>query len=162
MDEFEFSDDEYYGEEINVRVYRNRTFKIRVEIIPEAEFHERFRLSRRQFSLLLERLEDQIYTMSAKKVAMTPCDKLLVALNFYGTNSPYFSVGDSRGWTKGAICTAIREVTNAINLNLVPEFVRWPKTNFECREIVRKFCEISIDGKFFKFYTAIKFHKRMS
>ena len=104
-------------------------------------------MSRRQFNLLLERLEDEIYTMSSKKTAMTPCDKLLVALHFYGTNNPYFSIGDSRGWSKHAIGTAIREVTNAINLLLFPEFVRWPSTNFECREIVRKFREISIDGK---------------
>lgn len=149
MHEFEFSDDEDpYAEELNHRQYRNRTFKTRMEITTEADFRERFRMSQRQFNLLIERLGDDIYTMSSVKTAMTPTDKLLVALHFYGTNNPYFSVGDSRGWTKGSICTAIRDVTNAINLSLFPEFVRWPTTNFECREIVRKFREISLHGKF--------------
>ena len=72
-----------------------RYYRIRIEFA-NLDFYEHFRMSRIVFEQLLNMVGRYIDTKSATPTALTATDKMLITLNFLGTNDPYFCVADSR------------------------------------------------------------------
>ena len=82
--------------EAEIEIRQMRTYRIRIDFANESEFYRRFRMNKRVFDVLLGLVNRELSPASVTPTALTAKDKLLLTLNFYGTNDPYFAVGDTR------------------------------------------------------------------
>ena len=92
----------------------------------------------------VERLLEVIGPMLAPKAysnnALSFKQILLAALRFFGTGSPYFSVGDAEHLSKTAIWKCIHKVTFALNSL---DNINWPSSDVEKRKIPVDFFRLS-------------------
>ena len=78
------------------RLHRPRNFRSRIEYDDPKKFYEHYRMTPRVFEELLNLVGEDFETSSYFYTALTAKDKLLITLNFLGTNDPYFCVADTR------------------------------------------------------------------
>ena len=78
------------------RLFRPRNFRSRIEFSEPNKFYEHYRMTPRVFEELLNLVGEDFETSSHVFTALTARDKLLITLNFLGTNDPYFCVADTR------------------------------------------------------------------
>ena len=78
------------------RLHRPRNFRSRIEYDDPKKFYEHYRMTPRVFEELLNLVGEDFETSSYFYTALTARDKLLITLNFLGTNDPYFCVADTR------------------------------------------------------------------
>lgn len=90
-----YSSDEASEEEIQRRPPK-RPFKICDKPQPK-EFQRRFRLSPRQFELLLQELGPSLAPTTHSNNALTAPQKLLIALRFFASNDWYYEISDFHG-----------------------------------------------------------------
>ncbi|CAI6372559.1 unnamed protein product [Macrosiphum euphorbiae] len=74
------------------------------------DFRVRFRLGRNVVRNLLEYIEDEIASQTICNNAVTPINKLLLALRFYATGDFPITAGDFIGVSKSTACLIIRDV----------------------------------------------------
>ena len=61
------------------------------------QFQRRFRLSGRQFEILLRKIGPRLSPLENTNNALTECQKLLLALRFYASNDWYYELSDFHG-----------------------------------------------------------------
>jgi len=74
--------------------------------------------------------------------AITPTQKLLLALRFYATGSFLISAGDVMGVSKSAACVIVHDVSVAL-AKLRPQIIKMPETNDEIKELHKQFYGIA-------------------
>lgn len=73
-----------------------KPFKI-CESLCLKQFQRRFRLSGRQFEILLRKIGPRLSLLENTNNALTECQKLLLALRFYASNDWYYELSDFHG-----------------------------------------------------------------
>jgi hypothetical protein len=117
------------SDEEDVVARRQRIFRPRIVVGNAAEFKERFRLSMRQFEMLLNAVGPRLESATLRSKPISPKESLLMALRFYASNGFYYSMVTVKvslffrqgicyikGPSKASVCRAIRRVTMAINV----------------------------------------------
>jgi len=72
-------------------------FSKRKIITDPTHFRERFRLTRRLFEILLQRIGADLTPETSRSHALTASEKLLITLRFFATNQEYYNSGDTQG-----------------------------------------------------------------
>ncbi|XP_066596956.1 putative nuclease HARBI1 [Prorops nasuta] len=111
-----------------------RTRKNWFDILNYKEFQERFRLSKDQFLMLLNRIASRLRSNRAVNPSdISPCIKLQVALRFYATGSYLITCGDFCGISTKSAQRIVHTVSPRIAA-LCNDFIKFP---VECNEILR-------------------------
>lgn len=84
-----------------------------------------------------------IYFTLYRNHAVNPMTKLLLALRFLATGYFFICAGDTMGVSKTSAHDFIQVVLDAI-VELRPEFIHFPTTPQEIRQVVRKFYSIAL------------------
>ncbi len=80
--------------------------------------------------------------MHYRNRAITPSQKLLVALRFYATGNFLITAGELIGVSEPSACRIIQEVSYAIAM-LRPEFIQMPQTNEDRQLASQNFYKIA-------------------
>jgi len=127
-----FSDSEEEEEEVGlqaeeVRPRRPRYPLRKVRITSGTlDFNERFRLSANKMERILLSIGNRIEHPPARNHALSTKEQLLTTLRWLGTGAQYHNIGDAQGVSKASVCRTIKRVVEAINDDLVREYVKWP------------------------------------
>ncbi|XP_015109335.1 putative nuclease HARBI1 [Diachasma alloeum] len=97
------------------------------EILPEIQFRERYRLSKRAFLHVLRRIEHGLRRPLRRNHRITSSIQLLVALRFFATGSYLITVGDTMSISKSATWEIVHRVAPLIAA-LSPDYIKFPST----------------------------------
>ncbi len=107
---------------------RKRTFRERINFqLVDGEFVERFRFSKEGVEHLVKRVGNDLQSKTARNCALSPYQKLLLALRFYASGQVYYGNGDAHGISKATVCRCVHEVTAVLLNRILLEQVRWPE-----------------------------------
>ena len=106
---------------------RQRLFRERDQPfdIPEADFRDRYRLTRPKFDILFHMIEADLQHPTGKNQSLSPALQLAVGLRFYACGSFQQVVGDTVKVHKTTVCRSISRVTDAI-VKRKSMFLSWP------------------------------------
>ncbi|XP_066590574.1 putative nuclease HARBI1 [Prorops nasuta] len=109
---------------IQRRIFRSR--KNWFDILNNKEFQERFRLSKDQFLMVLNKIEINLAgNVTSRDEDISPCIKMLVSLRFYATGSFLITCADFCGMSKVSAERTVHKVSPLIAA-LSNEFIRFP------------------------------------
>jgi hypothetical protein len=108
----------------------------------DEEFFVRFRLTKPTVMHLFGLIEDQISAPSNLNNAVSPMNRLLLALRFYALGSMLIAIGDFAGIHKSTACVIVHQVTAAI-ASLSPNLIRFPQNPDEVEEVRQEFYRIA-------------------
>lgn len=106
-------------------VYRYRE-RINFVILTDGEFLERFRLNREQCETLLQDIGPAIANQTIRWYGLSPLQKLLIALHWFGNGGQYHGVCDMHGVSKMTVCRCVHEVVASVNEIKFDALIRWP------------------------------------
>ncbi|XP_067635479.1 putative nuclease HARBI1 [Eurosta solidaginis] len=122
-----------------------RTFGTRENFFEKYDDHtfvQRFRLSKRSVSSVLDKLQHKIRNYTERNRALSPLEMLLLALRFYASGSFLITVADFCGVSVATASRVVRKVSIAI-AELSAEYIKMPKTNMELEITARSFHRIA-------------------
>ncbi|XP_066596248.1 putative nuclease HARBI1 [Prorops nasuta] len=115
---------------------RSRVFRERVnyyEMLDNAGFEYRFRLSKENFDIVLQKIKNKLYHITERNEAISPTIQLQLTLRFLATGSFLIVVADFSGVSKSSAQIIVPKVLNAIAA-LHEDFIKLP---FETNSILR-------------------------
>ncbi|XP_016992707.2 putative nuclease HARBI1 [Drosophila takahashii] len=128
-------------EELLVRPRKPRVYQTRPNFLEEMEddeFINKFRISKATCSLLLQKIGKKMEHLTTRSYALSPEDKLLLALRFYACGNFLIAVGDFCKMSTSSACRAIKEVSLNIAA-LSREYIMFG----EPRKVIEDFQKIS-------------------
>ncbi|XP_016959612.3 putative nuclease HARBI1 [Drosophila biarmipes] len=130
-------------EEVAVRPRKPRVYKTRpnfFEDMEDDEFVSKFRVSKATCSLLLKKIGKKMEHLTSRNYALSPDEKLLLALRFYACRNFLEAVGDEHKLSTSSACRAVKEVSLNIAA-LSREYIKFgdPEEVVEDFERISKF-----------------------
>ncbi|KAG5896331.1 hypothetical protein JTB14_030534 [Gonioctena quinquepunctata] len=106
-------------------VYRFRE-RINFVILTDGEFVKRFRLHREHCETVLQDIGPAIANHTSRWYGLSPLQKLLIAMHWFGNGGQYHGVCDMPGVSKMTVCRCVHEVVAAVNEIEFDAIIRWP------------------------------------
>uniref|UniRef100_A0A1I8NJZ2 Putative nuclease HARBI1 n=1 Tax=Musca domestica TaxID=7370 RepID=A0A1I8NJZ2_MUSDO len=131
-----------------------KTYRERVDYLQfydEREFMKRFRISKRTFQLLLQKVGPSLQAKVSKQYSVSPRTKLLITLRFYASGSFLITVGDFCGVSVSTASRLVKETSHAL-ASMAKEYIKFP---FDAKEMQQTSSEFFAIAKFPKVIGAI-------
>lgn len=123
------------SEDFDEEIRRPRVFAARInfnwEVLSDATFKEKFRISKTTAEYILNRIGGELQHPTARNFALNPQQQLLSALHWLGSGCQYHVCGDAHGISKATIHRCVHKVCSLLVRILLGEEVRWPTVNVQ-------------------------------
>lgn len=106
-----------------------------------AMINHRFRMSRQIFQILLNHIGPYIAPIAYTNHTLSENERLLIALRFFGSNSPMWQIGDAEHVSKATSYRCVDAVVDACLSNL--HTISWPSSEIEGRKLAADFFNCS-------------------
>ncbi|XP_016984339.1 putative nuclease HARBI1 [Drosophila rhopaloa] len=128
-------------EELDVRSRKPRVYQTRpnfLDEMEEVEFINKFRISKATCLMLLQKIGRKVEHLTSRNYALSPEDKLLLALRFYACGNFLVAVGDFCKVSTSSACRAVKEVSFNIAA-MSRDYIKFGETE----SVVEEFQKIS-------------------
>ncbi|VEN53564.1 unnamed protein product, partial [Callosobruchus maculatus] len=122
------------------KVYRIRENNL--DKFDELEFFQRFRIRKRTFLVLLEKIKDNIEPTTNRGGSIKADSQVLLTLRFYATGSMLRAVGDFAGVSIASASRIVRRVSENIAA-LRSTYIKMPNSVQECEILATEFYRVA-------------------